>query len=315
MTKNLVIGFTGTIASGKTVRCHRLLQIAIRHQLDALDATPPGVGTWQLSREEAVQLASSDVACDTPLTACQARYLPLLRNSTLRVGYLNADLLGHTVYLPGTLCYDQLIRHFGEAILTRGAAQSRDDDHSPSSANDNLRKTRNATPSGPEAGSFSAPLIDRRVLGRIVFADRSQLSALNTICRPHLVEAFRTRHHAFVGASAKAGKRVSLLILEAALLLEMAAMLHSCTEVWITSCSVAVATSRLCLRNSLTDAEATQRIAAQATLTEKLKTFRRMGLAGGLRHFDTSETTLEEGLRQVDVAFEDYWRDKIKPCL
>ncbi|CCW61216.1 unnamed protein product [Phytomonas sp. EM1] len=315
MTTHYVIGFTGTIASGKTVRCHRLLQAAINHQLSALHSASKTGKKSKVSVEEALQLASTTALAGQKSTAFSASYLPLLQDSPLSVKYINADLLGHSVYLPGTPCYYQLIQRFGERILMREEAQGGAATASLGDS-DSLRRSGNTVPSRADViFSASPPPINRHVLGKIVFADLQELSALNAICWPHIMEAFKAQYSSCVLAAQESGKRVTLFILEAALLLEIAGMLRYCTDVWITSCSEEEAASRLALRNGLGAAEVAQRITAQASLFEKIKTLRRIEFANGLKHFNTSETTLDEGLRQVDLVFEKYWRDKIKPWL
>lgn len=61
---------------------------------------------------------------------------------------VNADLVGHKVYAPGTPCFVEIVRHFGSGIV--GASGE----------------------------------IDRKALGQIVFHDTKQMHALNRIVWP-----------------------------------------------------------------------------------------------------------------------------------
>tara|TARA_Y100000817_G_scaffold296295_1_gene271716 strand:- start:662 stop:1264 length:603 start_codon:yes stop_codon:yes gene_type:complete len=68
---------------------------------------------------------------------------------------INADLLAHKLYLPGTTGFNELIAHFGDAIL-------------------NLDGT-----------------IDRSELGSIVFSDKSEMGNLNSIMHPLIYEEIK----------------------------------------------------------------------------------------------------------------------------
>jgi dephospho-CoA kinase len=70
---------------------------------------------------------------------------------------LNADLIGHEIYLPGKPAYDDVIEAFGREIVA-------------------------------EDGT-----IDRKKLGPIVFADPEKLARLNEITHPRIAEAVKER--------------------------------------------------------------------------------------------------------------------------
>ena len=70
---------------------------------------------------------------------------------------LNADLVGHEVYLPGRPAYDDIVAEFGTAVV----------------ADDGT--------------------IDRKKLGPIVFADPAKLARLNAITHPRIKEEMRRR--------------------------------------------------------------------------------------------------------------------------
>lgn len=95
--KTLTIGFTGTIASGKTARCHHLVRCA--SQMGRTSPAPP-LGS------EALQ---------SLLAACQEPAAP--SEGAVAVKYINADLVGHAIYAVGTPCHAALVKHFGTGIL------------------------------------------------------------------------------------------------------------------------------------------------------------------------------------------------------
>ena len=70
---------------------------------------------------------------------------------------LNADLIGHEIYLPGKPAYDDIIEAFGREVIA-------------------------------EDGT-----IDRKKLGPIVFADPKNLARLNEITHPRIAEAVKER--------------------------------------------------------------------------------------------------------------------------
>jgi len=84
---------------------------------------------------------------------------------------LNADLVGHDVYLPGRPAYDDIVAEFGTAVV----------------ADDGT--------------------IDRKKLGPIVFADPAKLARLNAITHPRIKEDMRQR----LAELARAGTHVAAL--------------------------------------------------------------------------------------------------------
>ncbi|HTW87167.1 MAG TPA: dephospho-CoA kinase [Candidatus Binataceae bacterium] len=103
----------------------------------------------------------------------------------------DADQIGHAVYAPGTPARDELVAAFGSAIV------------------------------GPD------DKIDRKALGRIVFADTAALKRLNAIVHPRIFE----RMGAMVREARAAGER-RLIVIEAAILIE-AGWQNSVDEVWL----------------------------------------------------------------------------------
>jgi len=84
---------------------------------------------------------------------------------------VNADLLGHEVYLPGKPAYDDIIEAFGRDVVT-------------------------------EDGT-----IDRKKLGPIVFSDPANLTRLNEITHPRIADLARER----LAALEASGQKIAVL--------------------------------------------------------------------------------------------------------
>src|SRR5438128_6560031 len=84
---------------------------------------------------------------------------------------LNADLVGHEAYLPGTPVYDDIVAEFGRDVVA-------------------------------EDGT-----IDRRKLGTIVFSSPDKLARLNAITHPRMKEMMRDR----LAEAGRAGRMVAVL--------------------------------------------------------------------------------------------------------
>ncbi|CBZ25537.1 conserved hypothetical protein [Leishmania mexicana MHOM/GT/2001/U1103] len=327
------IGFTGTIASGKTSRCKHLVKVA---------------ENWQQSIAAA---KSSGTNSATPSAALGSdRAMPpqaIPPSAALAVHYINADLVGHHIYEPGKPCYYELLQHFGTAILSAPAPATGASQQAGSltqRAQEGAR--RGVGPGGPEKAE---PLIDRRVLGQIVFAEERKLQELNTICWPYITAAIKDEY-AKVCASLKvaypplmrsagtlfsatktptvasppssspstspdaavlAAPAVGLVIVEAALLCEMTEVLELTTDLWMTHCTPATAVDRVMMRNQISREDAERRVTSQLDVERKLLKLRHLPYKGDIEVFDTTQVSLEEGLKETEVAFERYWRKKI----
>ncbi|KPA78480.1 hypothetical protein ABB37_06098 [Leptomonas pyrrhocoris] len=289
------IGFTGTIASGKTSRCKRLVEVAREHQRGL----------------EAAAAAAQAVSNKPP------SHSPPCVDHTVLVHYINADLVGHNIYEPHRPCYKDVVQHFGSSILTRtppfaGAADA-DGEGSGKSGK----------------APLSAPYIDRRVLGEIVFGDARKLQELSAICWPYITAAIRAEYAA-VCARATASTplpstidltafpalpagpaAVALIIIEAALLCDIVDVLSLTTDLWMTHCTPETAVDRLMARNGLSSDEAGRRVASQREVDEKLQALRELSYKGDIEVFDTTQVSLAEGLEETEKAFEKYWKKKV----
>jgi dephospho-CoA kinase len=92
---------------------------------------------------------------------------------------LNADLVGHEVYLPGKPAYDEIIEAFGREVVA-------------------------------EDGT-----IDRKKLGPIVFADPANLAKLNSITHPRIKEMMREKLAGIEKAGAKFAVLEAALLFDA----------------------------------------------------------------------------------------------------
>lgn len=310
------IGFTGTIASGKTSRCKHLVDVAKAYQRNLLASA----NTAHTSHHH--RLSPSLETNAAAFSALQ----PVL------VHYINADLVGHNIYEPGKPCYKELVQHFGSAILPRTSAAST----SSGALQADTVKFDKALP----------PSIDRRALGEIVFADERKLQELNAICWPYISAAIRDEHNAVLaratgnaaaapppsplsysaeGRSASplasvsaaaapadaAPAAVALIIVEAALLCEMTDILSLATDIWMTHCTPETAVDRVMARNGLSREAALRRVSSQRDAGQKLQALRELSYAGDIEVFDTTQVSLAEGLKETEKAFDRFWRKKV----
>ena len=151
---------------------------------------------------------------------------------------IDADRATHRVQQPGTPTYQQIVAAFGPAILS--------------------------SPDGP---------IDRRKLGALVFGDPQLLLRLEQIVHP----AVRAEINAFLDAVAKAGGYSTRLrpierpiaVIDAIKLLE-SGWAKQCDQVWVVTCPEDQQLDRLMHTRGMGEAEARQRIAAQAPQASRL---------------------------------------------
>jgi len=141
---------------------------------------------------------------------------------------IDADKLGHKVLEPGNPGYSKVVKIFGEVVL-------------------NKDKT-----------------VNRLVLGRIVFADPSQLKALNEISHPIIAEMVLKEFESIISEDSG-----GIVFLEAALLIE-ANWYNMCHLIWVVTLDTAEATRRLQKRDGLSESEARSRLESQLTAKEKL---------------------------------------------
>ena len=141
---------------------------------------------------------------------------------------IDADKLGHRVLELGNPGYSKVVEKFGKGIL-------------------NEDKT-----------------VNRLVLGGIVFADPSQLKALNEISHPIIAEMALKEFESIISEDSG-----GIVFLEAALLIE-ANWYNMCHQIWVVTLDAVEATRRLQKRDDLSESEARSRLESQLTAKERL---------------------------------------------
>ncbi len=92
---------------------------------------------------------------------------------------INADLLGHEAYLPGTVGFDEVVAEFGSEIVSSGGE------------------------------------IDRTKLGPIVFSDSSKMDRLNEIMHPLIRDLIEKRLGTLESAQTKVAVVEAAILIEA----------------------------------------------------------------------------------------------------
>jgi dephospho-CoA kinase len=145
----------------------------------------------------------------------------------LGVAVIDADEVAKGVTAPGQPAHDLVLRRFGSAVTA---------------------------PDGT---------LDRRALGRVVFADPARLRDLEAIVhpavRPRILDALDAAER--VGAPAVAVEAIKLV---------EGGLATLCDEVWLVTCDHEAQRERLAARG-IGEADAEQRIAAQDGLAERLR--------------------------------------------
>ena len=142
---------------------------------------------------------------------------------------IDADQVAHATMAPGTAVWEAIRRTFGEEVIA---------------------------PDGT---------IDRRELGRWVFADPEALARLEAIVHPAVVIALKERLHAL----RQRERPPQVVVIEAIKLFE-AGLHRLCDEVWLVVAPREVQIERLVRTRHLTPEEAALRIDAQPPVEPKL---------------------------------------------
>jgi len=171
---------------------------------------------------------------------------------------IDADKLGHKVLEQGNSGYKKVVEKFGNKIL-------------------NKDKT-----------------VNRLILGGIVFADPSQLKALNEISHPIIAEMVLKEFESITSENSK-----GIVFLEAALLIE-AKWYNMCHQIWVISLEAREAIRRLQKRDGLSESDARSRLESQITAKERLE------YADIVLQNDGSRKNL---LSQTQIALEDLKRN------
>lgn len=140
---------------------------------------------------------------------------------------VDADALGHRVYSGGGDGFNAVVAEFGPRVVDSASGA-----------------------------------IDRKALGKIVFADKDAMSALTRIVWPRIVP--------LVSAEFMRAPRGSVGVLEAAVLIE-AGWVSMVDEVWLTTVPRAEAVVRVVERNHVSVEVASERLNAQLSDAERGK--------------------------------------------
>lgn len=159
-----------------------------------------------------------------PIGCGKSRVAGWLAEEGARV--VDADAVAREVTAPGTPAHDAILRRFGPSV--------RDADGR----------------------------LDRRTLGRLVFADAAALRDLEAIVHPRV----RPRILAAIEAAARDG--APAVVIEAIKLVE-GGLAGLCDEVWLITCTPAAQRARLVARG-IEAADADLRVTAQAGLVERV---------------------------------------------
>mmetsp|Transcript_9237 Transcript_9237/g.22686 ORF Transcript_9237/g.22686 Transcript_9237/m.22686 type:complete len:338 (+) Transcript_9237:104-1117(+) len=215
---------------------------------------------------------------------------------------IDADTVAHSVYEPGS----KAVSEIAEAFEFGGTSKSKS-------------KSRSVLEIDDATGEPVRPLtVDRKKLGSIVFADRSEMARLEAIVWPHVREKLeerlgelRSRKAAAVGDG-----ETPVIVLEAAVLLD-AGWDDLLDGVWAVTASRETALRRLVETRGLSEAEAAKRIDAQASRrgmsAAGLDAERTAGTVQTVVHNDGSLADLEGSLRR---ALDDpaCWRNPPPPA-
>jgi len=141
---------------------------------------------------------------------------------------IDADKLGHELLQPNNQTYGEIVATFGKSILKHNGE------------------------------------IDRKKLGKLVFADTAALTRLNQIMHPRIYEIVRQKIEEY----REAGARV--IALEAALLIE-AGWTPLLDQVWVTTAPEATAAERLKKARGLSEEQFLARLRTQMPQNKKAK--------------------------------------------
>jgi dephospho-CoA kinase len=142
---------------------------------------------------------------------------------------IDADKLGHELLQPGTETYGEIMAAFGKSILK---------------------------PNGE---------IDRKKLGKLVFADTASLNRLNQIIHPHIRETIERKIEEYRQADTR------IVVLEAALLIEGGGLMSLVDQLWVTTAPEASIVRRLKSQRGLKEEQILARLQAQLPQEEKAK--------------------------------------------
>ena len=170
------------------------------------------------------------------------------------VAVILTDLVAHELMEPGGKSYNEIVSHFGTQILD-------------------------------ESG-----IINRRILGEIVFHDPKELIILNQITHPNVKEEVKNRISVI-----QKERKSSMIAVEAALLIED----HYdeiCEELWFIDAKEEVRIERLIKKRGYTREKCLSIMEKQLTREEFLKHCKRV---------IHNDTTKEDAIAQIDIIMKE----------
>ncbi|SHM55984.1 dephospho-CoA kinase [Caldanaerovirga acetigignens] len=177
---------------------------------------------------------------------------------------IDADEIAKEIVKPGKPAWEDIVRHFGKEILD-------------------------------ESGN-----ILRKKLAKIVFSDEKELSVLNRITHPRIVEEIKRQLEECKKRNEK------IVVIDAALLLEIGLDVLV-EEVWVVAVDEKTQIERLIKReNYISYAEAVERIRAQMPLEEKLKFATR--IIDNSRDIEDTQKQVDEIWREIEKTWEESQR-------
>ncbi len=134
---------------------------------------------------------------------------------------IDADVLGHQALAPGEPTWHSIVDQFGDEILSAGSME-----------------------------------VDRKALGRIVFADPHKRAALNAITHPFIMRKIADSLEAFRNTD-------EIVVLDAALIVDLG-LTESLDVIVVVATDTEIRRARLVKDRGMTDDAVDARIAAQA---------------------------------------------------
>ncbi len=145
---------------------------------------------------------------------------------------IDADRVGHSIYLPDTQGWKEVVEAFGQDVLQPNRE------------------------------------VDRRKLGAIVFSDPKDLAKLNAITHPKIAQRIREITQEQREKGPKGSPKA--VVVEAAILIE-AGWLDLVDEVWVATTDSDQVVHRIQQRNNFSEEQIRGRINSQMTQAERVK--------------------------------------------
>ena len=151
-------------------------------------------------------------------------------NCTMQIPILDADIYAHEALTDNSNTAEIIIQHFGNKII---------------------KKNKN-----------NLSIIDRKMLGNIIFGDKKERSWIENILHPIIINR--------IEKELEKVKEFDNIVIMIPLLFE-SNLSYLCSEIWVVSCTEKQQYSRLMKRDNINIYQARNLIESQLSLTEKIK--------------------------------------------